>query len=266
MPEQFKEAVCIDSGRVYDSCCDRDCLEDLRVFFSAADQAIVDSAISVRAKSAEINSCFLDVEPVAYNRGFYSVDITLFFNITAEVVTALGEVPQLITGVSVFDKKVILYGGEGSAKIFSSDSATDSDLTIVSNNLPKAVVQSVDPIVLSSRVCNARVYSYARIPQSVLLRAGITDVNQTTAVRALEVTLGLFTVVQMVRNVQMLIPVYDFCIPEKECPGNITDDPCERFSRIAFPTDEFFPPSDPKKPCGCGPCDDKKEKDDCNHN
>ena len=25
----FKEAVCIDAGRVYDSCCDRDCLEDL---------------------------------------------------------------------------------------------------------------------------------------------------------------------------------------------------------------------------------------------
>ena len=28
----FKEAVCIDAGRVYDSCCDRDCLEDLRVY------------------------------------------------------------------------------------------------------------------------------------------------------------------------------------------------------------------------------------------
>lgn len=266
MPEQFKEAVCVDSGRVYDSCCDRDCLEDLRVFFSAEDQALVDSAVSVRAKCAEINSCFLDVEPVAYNRGFYSVDITLFFNVTAEVITAMGEAPQIITGISVFDKKVILYGGEGSAKVFSSDSAVDCDKTMVSNNHPKAVLQSVDPIVLSSRVCNTRFCSCARIPQSVLIRAGITDVNQTTAVRVLEVTLGLFTVVQMVRNVQMLIPVYDFCIPEKECPGNITDDPCERFSRIAFPTDEFFPPSDPKVPCGCGPCDHKKEKNACENN
>ena len=31
----FKEAVCIDASRVYDSCGDKDCLEDLRVYFFA---------------------------------------------------------------------------------------------------------------------------------------------------------------------------------------------------------------------------------------
>ena len=30
----FKEAVCIDAERIYDSCSDKDCLEDLQVFFS----------------------------------------------------------------------------------------------------------------------------------------------------------------------------------------------------------------------------------------
>ena len=30
----FKEAVCIDAGRIYDSCGDKDCLEDLRVYFT----------------------------------------------------------------------------------------------------------------------------------------------------------------------------------------------------------------------------------------
>ncbi|MGN1080958.1 MAG: hypothetical protein ACI4QV_02590 [Acutalibacteraceae bacterium] len=263
MPEQFKDAVCIDSGRVYDSCCDRDCLEDLRVFFSNCDQTLVDSAISCRAKSAEINSCFLDVEPVAFNRGFYSVDITLFFNVTAEVVTTIGSCPQNITGVSVFNKKVVLYGGEGCAKIFSSDAAADCDQTIVSSNLPKAVVQCVDPMVLSSRVCNARVYSYARIPNAVLARAGISELNQTCGTKVLEVTLGLFTIVQIVRDVQLLIPVYDFCIPEKECP-NTNDDPCERFSRIEFPTNEFFPSDDPRcgkgSSCACA-CDKDKDKE-----
>ena len=29
----FKEAVCIDAMRVYDSCGDKNCLEDLRVYF-----------------------------------------------------------------------------------------------------------------------------------------------------------------------------------------------------------------------------------------
>ena len=28
----FKEAVCINAQRIYDSCSDKDCLEDLQVF------------------------------------------------------------------------------------------------------------------------------------------------------------------------------------------------------------------------------------------
>ena len=31
--EYFKEAVCIDAQRVYDSCSDKDCIEDIRVLF-----------------------------------------------------------------------------------------------------------------------------------------------------------------------------------------------------------------------------------------
>ena len=55
------------------------------------------------------------------------------------------------------------------------------------------------------------------------------------------VTIGLFIIVQMVCNVQMLIPAYDFCVPEKECVAS-SDNPCELFRRIDFPTSEFFPP------------------------
>ena len=55
---------------------------------------------------------------------------------------------------------------------------------------------------------------------------------------------GLFTIVQLIRNVQMLIPVYDFCIPEKQCDDS-TDQPCDTFRKIKFPTDDFFPP----RPC-----------------
>jgi hypothetical protein len=55
------------------------------------------------------------------------------------------------------------------------------------------------------------------------------------------VTIGLFSIVQVVRNVQMLIPAYDFCIPSKECTP-ASDNPCEMFKRIDFPTDSFFPP------------------------
>ena len=32
--EEIKEAVCVDTGRVYDSCMDRDCVENVRVYFN----------------------------------------------------------------------------------------------------------------------------------------------------------------------------------------------------------------------------------------
>lgn len=51
-------------------------------------------------------------------------------------------------------------------------------------------------------------------------------------------TIGIFTIVQIERNVQMLIPAYDFCIPEKECVTT-SDNPCEMFNRLEFPTNEF---------------------------
>ena len=48
-----KEAVCVDAGRVYDSCCDKDCIENMRLFFSERDQMLVDHANGIRTKKAE---------------------------------------------------------------------------------------------------------------------------------------------------------------------------------------------------------------------
>ncbi|MEG2583572.1 MAG: hypothetical protein RSA27_03585 [Oscillospiraceae bacterium] len=48
--------------------------------------------------------------------------------------------------------------------------------------------------------------------------------------------------VKIVRDVQLLIDAIDFCIPCKECPSATDENPCELFSGIRFPLDEFFPP------------------------
>ena len=60
----FKEAVCIDTGRIYDSCSDKDCLEDLRVYFTECNQRIVDQAVSVRSRRADVITVYIDIEPV----------------------------------------------------------------------------------------------------------------------------------------------------------------------------------------------------------
>ena len=250
----FKEAVCIDAGRVYDSCCDRDCLEDLRCFFTAEGQAIVDTATSVRIKCAQVLNVLIDVEPVSFNKGFYSCDLTFYFLLDFDVFTTPNTLPTQVSGISSFNKKLILFGSDGNVKSFSSTSDINNcDLTTLNNsNTPRCVVQCVDPVSLTARLGTiVDTYDNVRfIPPCISEYLGaplVTDAAVGTP--TIYVTLGLFTIVQLIRNVQMLIPVYDFCIPEKECQDT-TEQPCDVFRKIKFPTNDFFPP----RPCNINDC------------
>ena len=249
----FREACCIDAGRVYDSCCDRDCVEDLRCYFTAEGQSYIEQAISVKMRSAEVLNVYIDVEPVSFNRGFYSCDLTFLFLIEFDVFLAPHSCPVQVKGVTSFNKRVILYGSDGNVKIFSNQvSNDDCDFySEYSTNMPKCVVQAVDPVPLSSRIgqvhdcCECLGVAHGNICK--LLGGelcGCTQIGTPTVY----VTLGIFSVVQLIRNVQMLIPVYDFCIPEKQCCDGGCEQPCDIFNRIKFPTDDFFPPSGN---CGC---------------
>lgn len=249
------EPVCIDARRVYDSCGDKDCLSDLPVFFSQQGQELIDSAVNVRLRDAEVLNVMTDIEPVPFHRGFYSIDMTYFFEVTLDVFTSPYTTPTPVTGLCLSDKKVILYGSEGNVRIFSSDLTTEEFDTqnLPARNLPTANVQVAQPIPLAAALkekCPCHRLP-RKIPASITERLGgdIADTGEKVVL----VTLGVFSIVQLLRNVQMLIPSYDFCVPEKCCVGS-TDSPCEMFSRLDFPTDEFFPPNvcDSNSSDGCG--------------
>lgn len=257
----FKEAVCIDAYRVYDSCADKDCLEDLRVCFTEAAQQVIDKACNVRLRNVDVITVYLDLETVPFQKGFYSVDMTFFFEVSLDVFMAPAAMPVTVCGLCIFNKKVVLYGSEGNVKIYSSDfSMNDCDnQNAPVKNLPKASVQVADPIGLSAKLCEVKdccccEAPVCRIPDCICRRYG-GEFVRNAGCKFVTVTIGLFTIVQIERNVQMLIPAYDFCIPEKECVAS-SDNPCELFSRIEFPTDEFFPPraadiADIDTGCGC---------------
>ena len=50
----IREAVCIHTRKIFDSCRDQDCIEDLRVYPTTSSQAILDRAVSVKARRAEL--------------------------------------------------------------------------------------------------------------------------------------------------------------------------------------------------------------------
>ena len=113
------------------------------------------------------------------------------------------------------------------------------------------MVEVVDPICLGVKISeigdNCCKYlddeiDVCNIPDCVRRIFEDRFVNCRENQRKIFVSLGLFTIIKLERNVQLLIPAYDFCIPEKECVASTPDDPCEMFANISFPVDEFFPP------------------------
>ncbi len=238
----FKEAVCIDAMRIYDSCSDKDCIEDTRVLFTRCTQELVDKASNVRIKDAKVITVFVDLQPIPFNRGFYSVDMTYFFDVSLELFTNPLVSPICVNGVSIFTKKVILYGSDGNVRVFTSDEGDDEQ---GQNSVPKAVVQVARPIALAAKLCDGR---YNRgcdvlctIPEKICNQFG-GEFEFEPREKTVYATIGMFTIVQIVRNAQMIIPAYDFCVPAKECITS-SDNPCEIFQQIEFPVDEFFPPS-----------------------
>lgn len=250
----FKEAVCIDAGRVYDSCCDRDCLEDLRCYFTTDAEAVIAQAMNIRAKKAEVFYTYVDVEPVTFNRGYYSCSLTFYFLVDFDVFTSSTAKPTTVRGLCFYEKKVILFGSEGNVRVFSNESNTTPSQSFGgATNNPRCIVQAVDPIALTARICELRTCceNSCCVPQCVCdALGGTVNMSQELGTPTVLVTLGLFSIVQLIRNVQMLVPVYDFCIPEKQCEDS-TDRPCDVFSRIKFPTDDFFPPQNCNPGCGC---------------
>ncbi len=242
-----RDSVCINTSRIYDCCKDKDCFEDLRVYLTRVGQSVLERAINVKPKKAEVIWSYIDVEEVAFNDGFYTVDLKFFFRVTFDVFTGVGR-PTEVEGLCTADKKVILYGSEGNARIFSS-AATPNDYDFQypeKSNMPKAVVECVDPIALAVKVtdpcdsCCCCECDVNTLPTFVCNNFE-DELVDTCDKNKLLVTLGLFSIVRLEREVQLLIPAIDFCIPAKECPDSGSE-PCELFRRIKFPTEEFFPP------------------------
>jgi len=252
-----REAVCIHTKKIYSSCRDKDCIEDLRFYPVQSAQGTLAAGQSIRGGRAELLYTFVDVEPVNFNRGYYTVDMRFFYRITLQVIGAAAR-PVEVEGLATFDKRVILYGSESNAKIYSSLPVADEedaqlDLTA---NLPTAVVEAVDPMVLAARFSDCTCNNtncpcgiLAGVPQGILNAFSEPLILDEAQSRRVCVTLGQFSIVRLERDTQLLIPVYSYCVPEEGCTiagigSDSTEDPCALFDDVAFPMDDFFPPSE----------------------
>ena len=244
-PNDLRQAMSIHTRKITDSCRDKDCIEDLRVYLTTGSQQLLDTAANARVRCAELLYTYMDVEPVAFDGRHYCVDITFYYRILADTVAGASR-PATLYGLAVFSKRAILCGEDSRAHIYRSDTRIHRPDGIpgYSTNLPTAVVEVLDPMILNSKVkdvcectCGEVV---AQIPAQI--RAMFDeDLVLSGDRRRLFVTLGQFSIVRLERDAQLVVPVLDYSVPCKECcdaPG-CAEDPCEMFSRIPFPTTQF---------------------------
>jgi len=250
----IREAVCVHTRKVYGMCREKDCIEDLRLYPTRCSVPVIQRALSLKAGKAELLYAHADVEPIGFNRGYYTVDVRYYYRVTAEAFIGAPR-PVEVAGMCIFDKRVILYGSEGSAKVFTSDVPFDASSLFRSDqgSMPIAVVEAVDPLVLSIKLVDSTAVPCAEEITELPPFVGVafdSELAFDTAARTAYVTLGQFSILRLERDVQLLMPAYDYCVPERECNCGGEEDPCEIFRHVHFPVDEFFPP-DGAAPEGC---------------
>ncbi len=241
-----RDMVCVDTYRVLDSCRDKDCFEDVRVFPTTCGAEILNRAGAVRAKTAKVIWSCVEMDSVPFNRGFYQLLIRIWCRIVCEACTGQGNT-QEFEGIAVVEKKVVLYGGEGNVSVFRSELSGSGFChcggkpSTAGNTLPQAVFEVVDPIILDTKIretpapccCAAE-----EIPDRAL--AFLSD-PLSDCPSCLTVSLGFFSVIRIERPAQYLVNAVEYNVPDKECAAPVMEDACSLFRQMAFPTAEFSP-------------------------
>lgn len=249
---KVREAVCIQVEKIYDSCKEKDCIENERVYFSDLSphqREVINNAFNVKIRKAVIKDVITDIEPVPFKRGFFTVDVKFIIKVTLDFFFKNNDVTKVetITGEISFDKKVILFGSEGNVKIFKTrfeKGVMDKPLKsqLAQDNRPIAKVEVAEPIPLNAKIRDILDKLFEE--ENKCERGCPNDEPDEIALptKRVFVTVGLFSIIKLARLVQLLIPAFDFCVPHKECVAATEDNPCELFDNIDFPVDQFFPP------------------------
>ena len=258
-PEDLQNALSIHTRKITDSCRDKDCIEGLRVYLTRGSQAILDTAAGAKVRCADLVYAAVEVEPVAFDRNHYCIDVTFYYRVLADATIGTCR-PAALYGLAVFSKRAVLCGEESRARIFASGDGSCTSLCC-KNNYPTAVVEALDPMVLSSKVkelCDGgnRENTVVQIP-SCVLELFDDELVLSGDRRRLYVSLGQFSIIRLERDAQIVVPFLDYSLPTKDCcdaPG-CAEDPCEMFSRIPFPAGQFAPR-------GCDTCETKEPAGD----
>lgn len=259
-----REAVVIDTMRVLDSCRDRDCYEDVRVYLTPVGRELINRTSTVRTVESKIVGTAISVDEVPFNCGFYQISIRFYIRLKNEACVCSGTTRDFYS-LAIVEKSVVLFGGEGNTTVFRSSKSGGFCCTSCvdegSEGTPTAVVEAVAPIILSSRVvccenssgspcgcaCSCECHTPYGCEVTETVPAAIADLfgecltlSGEDGGNRLLVSLGIFSVVRLEREAQLLVSATEHSVPDKECRPAVSDEnPCCLFRTMAFPTSAF---------------------------
>ena len=260
---------CIIAKKVYDSCRQQDCLtvDELGPARAAECKKIGDETIregdviDPPSNAAAVTIDQLKVKriiivskvPSPFRKGFWDIDIKYVFEYRLTFREADGCVIDSIMANSIFNKRVSLFGSEG------------TELTIASDLFGKYGTETLDaePFILVEAKAVALA---AELKFQKRMNMGLEDLSPSP--NAVHVTIGLFTIIKLFRIVNLTVMSKGFCIP-RECDDISPSNPCDFFDSLDFPMDVFAPPQKPEffagvsgdipnkrkhkdEDCGCG--------------
>ena len=175
--------------------------------------------------------------PSCFRKGFWDVELKYVMEYRLVFRNADANVCGIVRAMSIFNRKITLFGSEGSELFVSTDLFGGNGIF---EAMPFIMVEG-KAIPLSAAI----IYDYCRRPCHGNMEVEPAVLQQGTGngtPRAVEVSIGLFSITKLFRLVDIAVESRGFVIPE-QCEDITPVNPCEYFSNLEFPMEMFSPPA-----------------------
>jgi len=236
-PQRLREESII-AHKIYDSCRQQDCLTAHEIGPArAAEDVYIDGekieegeiivppkdAVSVTIDDLVIKKIIIvDKKPSPFKKGFWDISVRYEFEYVLTFRKSDGDTILCVKAKSTHNKRVTLFGSTGDELV------TGTDLL---KHVGEGLVFKAEPFIWVEG-------------KAVALAAEIRHEHhrhEHHRSRDVEVTIGLFTIIELFRIVNLRVESRGFNIP-RECDKIDPTNPCEFFDALDFPMDIFAPP------------------------
>jgi hypothetical protein len=240
---------CIIALKVYDQCRQQDCLTEGQIGPArAAEQTvicdkryeegdIIDPPQTAAAVSMDLlrirKIIIVDKNPNPFKNGYWDINLKYVFEYRLTFREADGSVLGYVRANSIYNKMLTLFGSIGTDIVIATD--------LFNNSVHDSATLDADPFILAEA---KGVPLAAELGRSRHINCSPEELS-SYAPNQVDVSIGLLTIIKLVRIVHLSVESRGFCVPP-ECDEISPLNPCEFFNSLEFPLNIFSPPQKPE--------------------